>query len=311
MIKLNKNNAFGCLEILITGIIWGFIGFFVKELDILGASASLIAFFRVFFAFVFALIVSLFLYKKQAFILTKEQLLWCFLDGVLTQGLFNFAYSICVEKSGVMVGAILLYTSPVFNAIITYIAFSEKLGYKKLLILILNMIGCAIAATGMDFTFKTCSLFGILMGLVAGLLYGASPVLGKYANKKPELFIVITYNELFASIVMFFITKPYNQIQILSTKMLVYGIMYGVIITGLAYMFYYDGIKRMTDLNKIPVIASIETVVATLVGVIIYKENLNIIHYIGIVLVLLSIVFMSTTKKSISISEAKNDKRRY
>ncbi len=292
---LKKNNFIGSIEILITGIIWGFIGYFVKELSLMGASSELITFFRVFFAFIFAVIVALVLYGPKSFVLTKEQLLWCFLDGLLTQGIFNYCYSMCVEKSGVAIAAVLLYTSPVFNAIISHIVFRERIGIKRNLILVLNMIGCIIAATALDFSFKTISLIGIFMGLLSGLTYGASPVLGKYANKNPNLFVVIAYNELFASLFVLLFLKPFHSIQIISTKMWIYGIMYGVIITGLAYMFYYDGVKKMTELSVVPVIASIEVVVATFVGIMIYKEPLNFVNYFGIIIVILSIVFMSKT----------------
>ena len=298
MPSVKKNNFIGYIEILITGIVWGFIGVFVKELSILGASSELIAFFRVFFAFVFALIIALIIYKPIAFILTREQLFWCILDGVITQGIFNVAYASCVEKSGVAIAAVLLYTSPVFNAIISYIAFKEKLGFKRNMILVLNMLGCIIAATGLDFSFKLVSLVGILMGLISGLTYGASPVLGKYANKNPNLFVVIAYNELFASIFMLIFTRPFKNIEILSTKMWIYGIMYGVLITGLAYVFYYDGVKRVTETSIVPVIASIEVVVASIVGVMIYREPLNVINYIGIIIVIISIVLMSFASRT-------------
>lgn len=292
--QLNKNNLIGSIEILIAGIIWGFIGYFVKELSTMGATSELITFFRVFFAFIFAAIVAMIMYGAESFILTREQLFWCFLDGILTQGIFNYCYSICVEKSGVAIAAVLLYTSPVFNAIISYFAFREKLGFKRNIVLGLNILGCIIAATALDFSFKTVSILGIFMGLMSGLTYGASPVLGKYANKNPNLFVVIAYNELFASLFVLLFLKPFSGIEIISKKMWIYGIMYGVLITGIAYMFYYDGVKRMTELSIVPVIASIEVAVAAFVGIMIYREPLNIINYIGIVIVIVSIVLMSS-----------------
>ena len=137
------------------------------------------------------------------------------------------------------------------------------------------------------------------MGLLSGLTYGASPVLGKYANKNPNVFIVIAYNELFASIFMLIFTRPFKLVQNISTKMWIYGIIYGVLITGIAYMFYYDGVKRLTEISIIPVLASIEVVVAAFIGVMLYKEPLNIINYIGIVIVILSIVVMSILSRSV------------
>ena len=305
MSSVGKNNLIGSLEILLTGIIWGFIGYFVKELYAEGATPALAAFFRVFFAFVFAVIFALFLYGPKGFILTREQFIWCLLDGVITQGLFNYSYSICVEKTGVAIAAVLLYTSPVFNAIISYIAFKEKLGFKRNIILVLNMIGSIVAATALDFSFKTISLFGILMGLVSGITYGAAPVLGKYANKNPNLFAVIAYNEFFASLFLLLFTKPLDGVEPQSGRLLLYGVLYGVLITGIAYVFYYDGVKRMTEMSIIPVIASIEIVVAAFVGVMIYNEPLNLTNYIGIAIVIISIIAMSLASRK-NLKNAKN-----
>ena len=132
---------------------------------------------------------------------------------------------------------------------------------------------------------------------MSGLTYGAAPVLGKYVNRNPNLFVVIAYNEFFATIFMLIFLKPFDGVKVMTSKLLLYGALYGILITGIAYMFYYDGIKRMSEMSLVPVIASIEIVVAAFVGVLIYKEPLNIINYIGIALVILSIVLMSLASR--------------
>lgn len=294
--KLN-NDLLGGIEIFITGCVWGFIGFFVNELRAAGSNSILSAFFRVFFAMLFAFVISLFLYGIKAFKITKLELFWCILNGIITQGLFNYVYNLSVDNCGVAIASVLLYTSPVFNAIISFIAFREKMGKIRILILILNMLGCIIAATGLDFSFKTVSIFGIFMGLLSGLTYGAAPVLGKYVNRNPNLFIVIFYNELFASIFMLLFLHPLNTVEHITSKMLFYGIIYGVVITGIAYMFYYDGVKRMTEISIVPVIASVETVCAAIIGITIYKENLNVYNILGLFLVIFSILLMSIFTK--------------
>ena len=82
-IKPQKNNFLGGIEILIAGIIWGFMGIFIKELLRLGATSKLGAFFRVFFAAIFTGIIALILYGPKGFKLNKKQLFWCIVNGVL------------------------------------------------------------------------------------------------------------------------------------------------------------------------------------------------------------------------------------
>lgn len=294
--KLNDELK-GYIEVLITGIVWGFIGLCVKELIRHGATTNLAAFFRLFFAFVFSFFVSIFTYKKEAFKLTKEELFWCVLDGVLTFGLFNVLYNISVSEAGVAISSVLLYTSPVYNAIVSRIVFKEKIGLKKALILGINIIGCIIAATGLDFSFTSVSLFGIIMGGLAGLFYGLAPVLGKYIfNRKSEVYIVSMYNQLFGSLFILIFCNPFKDFKGFNAPMLLYALILGCIVTGVAYMFYYDGVKRIKNISNIPVIASIEIVIASLIGLFIYNENLTMLNLFGMALVIISIVFISRIK---------------
>ncbi|HCS10329.1 MAG TPA: hypothetical protein DIV40_02625 [Clostridiales bacterium] len=55
------------------------------------------------------------------------------------------------------------------------------------------------------------------------------------------------------------------------------------------------GLRKRLEISKVPVIASVEIVVATLIGVIVFKENLNFINVLGIIILLSSIVMVPGT----------------
>ena len=73
---------------------------------------------------------------------------------------------------------------------------------------------------------------------------------------------------------------------------------FGLIPTALAYSFYYNGLSGITQTSKVPVVASVELVVATVIGIFAFDENMNAVKIVGILLVLLSILLFSRKSSS-------------
>lgn len=78
-----------------------------------------------------------------------------------------------------------------------------------------------------------------------------------------------------------------------NTGILFWGFFYALITTAIGYIFYYEGLKHITKSSKVPVIASVEVIVASLIGVVWYRERLGFISFLGIVAVLLFIILMN------------------
>lgn len=77
-----------------------------------------------------------------------------------------------------------------------------------------------------------------------------------------------------------------------NTGILFWGFFYALITTAIGYIFY-EGLKHITKSSKVPVIASVEVIVASLIGVVWYREHLGFISFLGIVAVLLFIILMN------------------
>lgn len=286
---MEKENNKGLIFIALTGIIWGTQGVFIKMLDEVGIPSTFIAFDRSFMAVIFAAIISIFLYGFKAFKVTKKELFWCAVTGIVTQSIYNLTYSLTVKYVGVCIAVALLYLSPVFTALSSWIICKEKFGIDKKLILFINILGCVIAVTGLKFSNTSLSFFGILMGLIAALAYGLNPVLSRFSNKNPHVFIVIFYNNLFASLFILLAIRPSPGAAIHDIKNILLLIIFGILTCGVAYTLYYSGIKRLKELSKAPVVASTEIIAGTLAGQIFLDEKVGIVNFIGIGIVILSI----------------------
>lgn len=66
--------------------------------------------------------------------------------------------------------------------------------------------------------------------------------------------------------------------------------------TVLAFCLYTAGLKNL-DNGKASILASVEPVAATLIGVILYKETLSAGEIFGIILVMVAIVMCNLTNK--------------
>lgn len=92
----------------------------------------------------------------------------CLLVGLFSQALYNMFYMRTIKESGMAVAAVLLYTSPVFVALMSRIFFRESLGKNKVTAIMINIIGCILTVTGGGL--ETLSFAGSGHGALAGVL---------------------------------------------------------------------------------------------------------------------------------------------
>ncbi len=294
------NHNRGPALIFITGCLWGSIGLFIRLMSDAGASAALISFLRMAFAFVILAIVTVARSGISAFRVSGRTLLFSAALGLVCHGVYNVFYSWAVNLTGMTVSAVLLNIAPVFTAVISALCFHEKITRHKCLALAVNVIGCVLAATGGQFDGALLSLTGILCGVAAGLCYSLSAIFGRLAGEDSDSFVISTYSYLFAAAFLGIFLKPWAQPIHVTPAILGLGFLYALIPTAIAYLLYYRGIQQIQESSKVPVLASIETVVAAVIGVLVLGEELRLVHYLGIAIVMASIVMASATDGRVS-----------
>ena len=297
-----QNNAgVGYIFVLCAGILWGSIGFFVRKLAEIGVSTSLTAFMRIFCAWLILIPLLAVMSLKTGrnyFRISKKGLLQCFLMGLVTQALFNLSYSGCINTVGVAMGSVLLYTAPIFVSVLSRLLFKEEINARKGISLAINIIGCFIMVTGGDLSVLRVSGIGILLGVGAGFFYAMVTILGKFTSNEVDPFTLVFYNFLFGWISLAVLTNPIPELVASSSPSLwILGLGYGLIPTVGSYLFYMNGISHDVELSRVPVIASVEPIIATLIGVLVFDENIGFVNIIGLVLVLFSVVFMNMKGK--------------
>lgn len=196
----------------------------------------------------------------KAFKISKNTLISCALLGLVCQALYNYVYSSAINSLGVSFACVMTYMAPAFASVISYFLFREKFGPNKYLAMILNLAGCVLTVTG---------------GSLKGMSFA-------------------TYNFLFGTIFLGLFGHPWTTVaDPMDLKILAYGFVYALIPTGICYIIYFNGVSKIKESSKVPVVASVENVVAVIVGVMVFHEKVGLGNLAGIVLVLGSIAVMN------------------
>ncbi len=293
MNQQKNRNFIGGILIFIGGALWGMIGPCIQIMEQLGSDSILTSFLRVAFAFVIMLVLTVARYGYSSLKINKKALLACALLGLICHGIYNIFYSLAVNLAGITISAVLLNIAPLFTALFSWMLFHEHITSEKIFALIINVFGCVLAATGGNFSVVSFSLIGIVCGIIAGLCYGLTAIFGKIAGDQSNAFVMSTYSYLFAAIFLFFFAKPWQTSAMTNLPLLGVGFFYALVPTAIAYLLYYQGVQNMQETSRVPILASIEMVMAGIFGVMLFHEQLHGMNLLGMVLVLLSIVLMS------------------
>ncbi|MBQ7666142.1 MAG: EamA family transporter, partial [Synergistaceae bacterium] len=217
--------------------------------------------------------------------------------GIICNGLFNVFYTNSIRLNGMGIACVLMYTAPVFTSIASRIIFHEKFSHIKIFALIMNIIGCILTVTGINiFSNDNISFMGIFSGIGSGFCYGMAAIIGRSAGEKTDSLNMSAYSFFFASLFLIIFARPDVMPALNDSRIMGVGFLYALIPTSIAYLVYYNGLNKIHDSSKVPVIASIEPVTAVIVGMLLYNEHIGAANFTGVAVVLVSIMIMMKAK---------------
>lgn len=298
-------NLKGYLFVAVAGSLWGIGGFFVTKMSDTGASSLMTAFTGHLLAFLPLL---LFLLAKKGFKglkISKKGLIYSILLGVLTKGIFKVCLDTSMTTVGVSTTTILMYLAPVWTAIMAMIFFKEKLrGYQKFA-LALNLAGCFLMVTGGNLAEFNISGIGLVLGVMAGILYALSTILGKIGTSGDDPLTMAVYMLMFSSITTSLFARPWEHLELFTNSTFMFWSLLGGVLSGsIANLFFLSGLSMGIDASKATIVTSVEVVVATVAGVFLLNEQIGLVGYIGILIMLSSIVLMNINfNKSKEVAE--------
>ena len=284
-----KSFFVGEFLILTAGVLWGIISIFSRPLNSLGFSAAEITFVRSILS-VFFLGIFLFVKNDKLFKISPRDLPLMLFLGVGCFMMVCLLYTFSIEYNGSSVAAMLEYTSPVWAVILSRIIFKEKVTLVKVVALVGVLGGCAMLSFGGEITL---SAKGLIIGLATGLALAFYGVMSKVAARKYSAETITFYMFLFSTIGAFFISKGWNIPKKVAAEPISiwYFIGFAALPTTLAYIVYTVGLKTVSA-GKASMLSTVEIIVATVVGLAVFGDDIGVLGYIGMVVTVLSLVFL-------------------
>jgi drug/metabolite transporter (DMT)-like permease len=209
--------------------------------------------------------------------------------GLSSQLLFNLCYFSCIQKTTISTAVTLLYSAPIFIAVMAKIFYNELFTPLKTFSLFLCIVGCFLAATGGSMAVLKLNLVGVLLGLGAGFTFSLVTIISKAIIHKYHQLTIIIYALGFGLLFYLPFSRPLAIFQ-QDLPLLIWALIafFGIITTAVAYGLYVTGISYGIEVSRAGIVSTLELVVAVILSYLIYRENIWGWKLVGILMVVFS-----------------------
>jgi drug/metabolite transporter (DMT)-like permease len=278
------------ISILAAGCLWGLMGIFSREMTAIGFDSPGALIIRCSVACIaFGLTM---LAKDRRLFLIRPRHVWLFAGaGLCSLLFFTYSYFQCISMTSLSTAAILLYTAPSMVMVMSLIIFHERLTAFKAAALAMAFAGCWLVSGGGG----AVTALGVMYGLCAGFGYALYSIFARLLlNRGYDSLTINLYAMLFATAGACVLWGGVGPITLMASSIsgLLWGLGSGLVSCYLPYRLYTFGMTKV-ETGTASTLASTEPVMATLMGVLVYKEGLSLMLVLGVLLVIGAIVVLN------------------
>ena len=242
-------------------------------------------FFRGSLGFLTVIVVMLAMGKRPDLKAIKSNLLWLLISGVALGINWVFLFS-AYNYVGVAVATLINYMAPMIAIFLSAFIYKEKISFAKLICIAVTFIGVIFASGIFGKKVDFFDPIGILIAGIATLSF----VVIIFCNKKFKdiSFYDKTTFQLGTSAVVvlpFAINNFGNMENAFDLKAIVLIAIVGIVQTGIAYCFYFDGIGKL-PIQTSSILGYIEPALAVILSMTGLKRPISAIGIVGAILVI-------------------------
>jgi drug/metabolite transporter (DMT)-like permease len=281
-----RDRLLGVLAVAAAASLWGTLGFFAKILYAQGVSFEALVAVR---ASVGWLAVFLFLLATQGawgLRVGRRDLAFLLPLGLVGFGAFYLLYFYTVRESTVGTAAILLYSAPAFVVVLARLFLREPMNAAKVFALLLTAGGIFMVAGAHNPANLKVSPKVLVTGLLSGLTYGLYAVIGRPVAGRLSPPVILSYAFAFGSALLILAALPtLDTLAGLPAASYALLLMLAVVHTAVGFALYTFGIRHL-GAGRAAIVATVEPVVAGVLGVVLLGEELTALKALGGLLVL-------------------------
>lgn len=303
--KSKNLTTLGPFIVMLAATLWGSVGIFTKYLYSAGFTPYQVSMLRCSIAAILIVAIMLIAARKQLKLRSWKDLLFFVLSGTFGLALCYTSYFITIQQSTLSIACVMLCSAPIMITIIAAVLFKEKITVPKAVSIILAFTGCVIMSGILSGAGVSLSITGLLIGFLSGFGYALYNIGSRLALQHYSTYAVTTYTFIFATLGMLPFTQLKQTVTLLAADPLsiAAALGLGILATLIPYTLYVLALNYV-EVSKASVLAIIEPVVATLIGLFAFNEALTLNTVIAMIIILASVLVANMkSKKTLAIVE--------
>lgn len=284
----------GAALVICAASLWATFGLFAKSLYASGFTPIELASVRTWVGFAGIALVALRHPKRLR--LGARDLVFFAAYGVVGFALFEWLYFETVERTTIAVAAALLYTAPAFVVLLSRLLWREALGWKRLLSLVLVLVGVVLVTGALGAIVTGTVEVGaaaILLGLCAGSTYALYTIFSKLALQRTEPVPALFWSFGFAALALAVVAPPLEPLT-RDPAALPRLLALGLVPTLLAYFLYLRALRELRA-STASMLAAIEPAVATILAALFFAERIATTQMVGITIIVAAAATLART----------------
>lgn len=270
------------LGLIISMLIWGSIGIFVRYINF---TSSQIALVRAIVGSIFLIIFSMISKESLSKEKIKSNLLVLICCGICLGFNWIFLFQ-AYHYTTVSTATICYYLAPIIVMFLSPFLLKEKLNSVKVCCIVAAMIGM-LCIVGIDkSSIGENNMVGILYGLSAACFYTGVVILNKFLkgiSGRDSAIVQLSVSAIFLLPYVIF-TEKISLVGV-SSQSIILLLVLGVVHTGIAYLLYFTVIQKIES-QTVAIYSYVDPISAIFMSAIILNESMSLLQIIGGILIL-------------------------
>lgn len=280
---------------ILAGLMFGSSGIFVRTLTQNGIDQTTLLFLRFSLAII-PIAIAIILTDRKLFKAELKDIPLFLVCAICMVGL-NLCYNESMNTVPLSLAAVLLSIAPIYVLIFAYVLFREKITSKKVVCMVLAILGCVLMTGVLESDLSSIPLFGILSGIGAGLFWAIYLMASKKSIEDGNhTYTILIYCTVFLSLALIPFTD-FNQIGnfvgIDPLPAVIFLIIHSTFSFALPYIFSTVSLKYMDSGTSSIFLSGAEPFAALIFGLLIYSEIPSLLMFCGFLLTVGAMTILS------------------
>ncbi|EHL30327.1 DMT family transporter [Legionella drancourtii] len=269
----------GSIYAILSGFLYGFIGYFGISAMNGHMSASTMLFWRFFISSSVILVVLFPQLKKPTD--TYKQMRNAFLTGVVYYGLSTLLYFLACQYISSGLSMVIFFTYPVLIMLINFVVYKQQIPKIYYLAITVILLGMTFLV---DMNAFSVNLWGIFFGIISAFFYAGYIIASKRNSLSPNMStLMVCLGCMVTSLIVSLINHTFVFPSSSTVWLHLFGI--AIVATVIPILLMLYSLKYISS-EKASILSVLEPVFVVIFGILLLGESLRFLSAIGIVLIL-------------------------